>query len=77
MLQINFSEFPENLRVLVNQVQLTGDSLAIEKDGKTVAVISPVVGKKRGKFGMMNNRTKTLGDIVETSSNLVDWDVLS
>lgn len=70
MLQINLSEFPESLQVLVNQVQLTGDSLAIEKDGKTVAVISPVAGKKRGKFGMMSNRTKTLGDIVEPSSNL-------
>jgi antitoxin (DNA-binding transcriptional repressor) of toxin-antitoxin stability system len=77
MYQITLSEFPENLRMLVSQAQLTGDSLEITQDGETVAVISPVTRRKRVKFGMMKSRTRVLGDIVEPTSDLVDWDVLS
>jgi antitoxin (DNA-binding transcriptional repressor) of toxin-antitoxin stability system len=49
--------------------------LEITQDGETVAVISPVTRRKRAKFGMMKSRTKVLGDIVEPTYDLVDWDV--
>ncbi len=46
MYQITLSEFPEKLRMLVSQAQLTGDRLEITQDGETVAVISPVTKER-------------------------------
>jgi len=77
MNQITISELPETLQVLLNEAHLTGDSLTITKDGMPLAIINPVKKNKRAAFGAMKNRTKIVGDIVEPSSNLVTWDVLS
>lgn len=56
---------------------MTGDNLTITQEGKPLAVIQPIKEKKRATFGVMEHRGKILGDIVETTSNLVTWDALS
>ena len=77
MNKITISELPETLQVLLNQAQKTGDSLTITKDGIPLAVIHPVKKNKRAAFGVMKDRTEIVGDIVEPTSNLVTWNVLS
>jgi prevent-host-death family protein len=77
MIQIALSDLPETIQNLVNQAQMTGDNLTITKEGKPLAVIQPITEKKRATFGVMKHRGKILGDIVEPTSNLVTWDVLS
>ncbi|WP_017294881.1 hypothetical protein [Geminocystis herdmanii] len=77
MNQIVISELPETIQNLVNQVQITGDSLTITtQEGKPLAVIQPMIKKKRATFGAMKHRGSILGDIVEPTSNLVAWDIL-
>jgi prevent-host-death family protein len=77
MNQITISDFSETIQTLLSQAQKTGDSLTITKDGVPLAIIQPVKKNKRAAFGVMKNRTKIVGDIVEPTSNLVSWDVLS
>jgi antitoxin (DNA-binding transcriptional repressor) of toxin-antitoxin stability system len=77
MNQITISDFSETIQTLLSQAQKTGDSLTIIKDGVPLAIIQPIKKNKRAAFGVMKNRTKIVGDIVEPTSNLVSWDVLS
>jgi antitoxin (DNA-binding transcriptional repressor) of toxin-antitoxin stability system len=72
MEKVMLAEFSEELQVLVNQVEQTGNTLEIIRDGETVAIISPAISKKRYKFGAMKHRTQVTGDIVEPSSSLAN-----
>lgn len=76
MSQIARSELPETIQNLVNQAQITGDSVTITKEGEPLAVIQPILKKRRATFGVMKHKGKILGDLVEPTSNLVSWNVL-
>jgi antitoxin (DNA-binding transcriptional repressor) of toxin-antitoxin stability system len=75
MNEITLSELPQPMQTILNQAQITGNSLTITSDGVHFAVIQPIKKKKRAPFGAMKHRGKILGDIVESSSNLVNWDI--
>jgi prevent-host-death family protein len=77
MTKITLSELPETLQTLINQVQKTGKPLTITKNDIEIAIISPIKKSKRATFGVMKDRGKIIGDIVEPTSNLVTWDILS
>ena len=45
MQQITFTELPEAVQNLVNQVQKTGETLTIMQNGVPLAIISPIQKK--------------------------------
>ena len=77
MTQITLSDLPETIQTLLKQAQKTGEPVTITQNGIPLAIISPIKKSKSAAFGVMKDRGKILGDIVEPSSNLVSWDVLS
>jgi prevent-host-death family protein len=76
MTQITLNEFPEDLQILLNQAQKTGETLTITQNGIPLAVISPIKLSKKRRFGSMKDSGKIIGDIVEPTSDLVTWEVL-
>lgn len=76
MTQITFAELPQTLQNLINQTQKTGESLTITDNNTAIAIISPIIKNKRATFGVMKDSGEIIGDIVEPTSNLVNWDVL-
>jgi antitoxin (DNA-binding transcriptional repressor) of toxin-antitoxin stability system len=77
MIQIILSDLPETIQTLLNQSQSTGQTLTITQNGSPIAIISPIKKSQRAAFGVMKDSTTIIGDIVEPSSNLVEWDALS
>jgi prevent-host-death family protein len=77
MAQIILSDLPETIQTLLNQAQTTGEPLTITQNGIPLAIISPIKKSPRAAFGVMKESIKIVGDIVEPSSNLVDWDALT
>jgi antitoxin (DNA-binding transcriptional repressor) of toxin-antitoxin stability system len=77
MTAIILSDLPETIQTLLSQAQTTGENLTITQDGIPLAIISPIKKTKRAAFGAMKGSVKIVGDIVEPSSNLVDWDALA
>ena len=47
------------------------------QNDRLVAIISPIKKSKRAAFGSAKDSGKIIGDIIEPTSNLVTWDVLS
>jgi antitoxin (DNA-binding transcriptional repressor) of toxin-antitoxin stability system len=77
MTTITLSELPETLQNLLQQIAQTGETLTITQGDLPFAVISPVTKSKRAAFGSGKDTIKIIGDIVEPTSNLVTWDVVS
>ena len=76
MTTITLSELPETLQNLLQQIAQTGETLTITQGDRPFAVISLAQKRKRAAFGSMKAETKILGDILEPTSNLVEWEVL-
>lgn len=74
MTQISLSELPQNIQTMLNQAQVTGETLTIIQDGMPLAIISPIKQKKRASFGSMKNSTEIIGDLVSPTSELVSWE---
>jgi prevent-host-death family protein len=77
MAQIILSDLPETIQTLLSQAQTTGEPLTITQNGIPLAIISPIKKSPRAAFGVMKESVKIVGDIVEPSSNLVDWNALA
>jgi antitoxin (DNA-binding transcriptional repressor) of toxin-antitoxin stability system len=77
MTQIILSDLPETIQILLNQSQATGQALTITQNGNPIAIISPIKKIHRAAFGVMRDSTTIIENIVEPSSNLVEWDALS
>lgn len=76
MTTITLSELPETLQNLLQQIAQTGETLTITQNDQPLLIVSPAPKTTRAAFGSMKEQTKILGDIVEPTSNLVEWDVL-
>jgi antitoxin (DNA-binding transcriptional repressor) of toxin-antitoxin stability system len=74
MTEITLSELPQSLQTLLNQAQVTGETLTIIQDGTPLALISPIKPNKRASFGIMKNSTEIIGDLVSPTSELVSWE---
>jgi antitoxin (DNA-binding transcriptional repressor) of toxin-antitoxin stability system len=74
MTKIILSELPQNLQTLLNQAQVTGQTLTIIQDGMPLAIISPIKQKTRASFGSMKNSTEIIEDLVTPTSDLVTWE---
>jgi hypothetical protein len=77
MTAIILSDLPETIQTSIELAQTTGENLTITKNGIPLAIISPIKKSPRAAFGAMKDSVKIVGDILEPTSNLVDWDVLA
>jgi prevent-host-death family protein len=71
---IKASEFKAKCLALLDDVQRTGDSLVITKNGKPVAEVVPHKAQKLSPFGMWEGRVAIKGDIVSPLD--VEWEAL-
>ncbi len=79
MQTISVSEFKARCLRLFSDVKLTGRSILITKNGDPIAVVSPAPPEPasgKSSFGVMADRTRIIGDIVEPLG-ADDWEVLS
>jgi prevent-host-death family protein len=77
MTTIILSDLSEAIQTLLSQAQTTGENLTISKNGIPVAIVSPIKKSQRAAFGAMKDSVKIVGDIIEPTSSLVEWDVLA
>ena len=77
MTAILLSDLPETIQTLLSQAQTTGENLTIIENGIPPAIVSPIKKSQRAAFGAMKDSVKIMGDIIEPTSSLVDWDVLA
>jgi len=68
------SEFKAKCLALMDEVERTGQSLVITKNGKPIAELSPYKQRKRNARGILKGRLVVTGDIVSPID--VEWNAL-
>ncbi len=71
---IKASEFKAKCLALLDEVERTGGTLVITKNGKPVAEVVPHKSAKRNFIGLFKGRGEILGDIISPID--VEWEAL-
>jgi prevent-host-death family protein len=71
---IKASEFKAKCLALMDEVQRTGESYVITKNGEPVAELRPHRPKKRSPFGVWKDSVQIVGDIMSPID--VEWDAM-
>jgi prevent-host-death family protein len=71
---IKASEFKAKCLALLDQVERTGETLVITKNGRPVAEVTPHKPAKSSPFGVWKGRVEILGDIISPID--VEWEAL-
>ena len=58
------SEFKAKCLTLMDEVERTGESVVITKNGRPIAELSPYKQRKRNAFGILKGRVFITGDII-------------
>jgi prevent-host-death family protein len=61
---IKVSEFKAKCMALIDEVERTGESVVITRNGKSIAELSPYKQRKRNAFGILKGRVFITGDII-------------
>jgi prevent-host-death family protein len=78
MKEIQVSKFKAQCLRLLDEVNRTGESLTITRNGQPLAVINPVtLTKTRADFGIAKGTAKIKGDLITPVVELSEWEVLS
>jgi prevent-host-death family protein len=78
MKEIQVSKFKAQCLRLLDEVNRTGESLTITRNGKPLAIINPItVTKTRANFGIAKETAKIKGDLITPVIELSDWEVLN
>ena len=64
------SEFKAKCLALMDEVERTGESVVITKNGKPIAELSPYKQRKRNAFGILKGRVFITGDIISPVGTL-------
>ena len=74
--QVNVSEFKAVCLRLLEEVRQTGESIEILKNGKPLAMVSPVkpASARRGYGSMKHTLTEPLGDILTPVMTRDEWE---
>jgi prevent-host-death family protein len=62
--RIRASEFKAKCLALINEVERTGESVVITKNGKPIAELSRYKQRKRNARGILKGRLMITGDII-------------
>ncbi|MGL5939753.1 MAG: prevent-host-death family protein [Waterburya sp.] len=74
MSQIAMNELPLDLQNQINEAEKKGDTVTIvTQNGTPLATITPIKKPKKIVSEKLKNRIEIIGNIVEPSSNFVDW----
>jgi prevent-host-death family protein len=68
------SEFKAKCLALMDEVERTGESVVITKNGKPIAELSPYKQRKRNARGILKGRLVVTGDIISPIG--VEWKAL-
>ncbi len=68
------SEFKAKCLALMDEVERTGQSVVITKNGKPIAELSPYKQRKRNVFVILEGRVFITGDIISPVE--MEWDAL-
>jgi prevent-host-death family protein len=58
------SEFKAKCLALIDEVERTGESVVITRNGKPITKLSPYKRRKRNAFGILRGRVFITGDII-------------
>jgi prevent-host-death family protein len=68
------SEFKAKCLALMDEVERTGESVVITKNGKPIAELSPYKQRKRNARGILKGRLVVTGDIISPVG--IEWKAL-
>ena len=68
------SEFKAKCLALMDEVERTGQSVVITKNGKPIAELSPYRQRKRNARGILKGRLTVTGDIISPID--IEWNAL-
>ena len=68
------SEFKAKCLALMDEVERTGQSVVITKNGRPIAELSPYKQRKRNARGILKGRLTVTGDIISPID--VEWNAL-
>ncbi len=71
---VKASEFRAKCLALMDEVERTGETIVITKNGKPVAELSPHKEARPNAFGLVKDRLFITGDIISPID--VKWDAL-
>lgn len=78
MQKIQVSKFKAQCLRLLDEVNRTGESLIITRNGLPLAVINPVTSAKtRVGFGIAKGTAKIKGDLVTPALDIEEWEILN
>jgi prevent-host-death family protein len=78
MKEIQVSKFKAQCLRLLDEVNRTGESLIVTRNGQPLALINPVTSPKtRVEFGIAKGTGKIIGDIVAPAIDTKEWEVLN
>jgi prevent-host-death family protein len=78
MQKIQVSKFKAQCLRLLDEVNRTGESLIITRNGQPLAVINPVTtAKTRMGFGIAKKTGKITGDLITPATDTEEWEVLN
>jgi prevent-host-death family protein len=73
---IKASEFKAKCLKLMDEVNASGDTLTVTKNGKPVVEVRPATRKRKSLWGLHAGQGKILGDIISPAFEEDDWDML-
>jgi prevent-host-death family protein len=68
------SEFKAKCLALMDEVERTGQSVVITKNGKPIAELGPYKQRKRNARGILKGRLTVTGDIISPID--IEWNAL-
>jgi prevent-host-death family protein len=78
MKEIQISKFKAQCLRLLDEVNRTGESLIITRNGQPLAIINSITAKKtRAEFGIAKGTGQIKGDLITPIVELSEWEVFN
>lgn len=78
MKKVQISTFKAQCLRLLDEVNRTGETLTVTRNGKPLVVVTPVTDIKiRAEFGIAKETGKVLEDLITPATDPSEWEVLS
>ncbi|MGL5075349.1 MAG: type II toxin-antitoxin system Phd/YefM family antitoxin [Waterburya sp.] len=78
MKKVQISTFKAQCLRLLDEVNRTGETLTVTRNGKPLVVVTPITDTKtRAEFGVAKETGKVLEDLITPATDPSEWEVLS
>jgi prevent-host-death family protein len=76
--KVQISTFKAQCLRLLDEVNRTGETLTVTRNGKPLVVVTPINDTKtRAEFGVAKETGKILDDLITPATDPSEWEVLS